>query len=138
MKVTDETIESIRELYHTMSDPQIAEKLGCSTRSVLSVRHSFGMHRTKEESSGIRSRNRIMQVKAERRRAIFGLDQKTCLKVFSNRERNILKSRLKRKNYLMPTRGGTIVYFDENTIRNEEYENKGVKLGLSFMSLEII
>lgn len=136
--ITEESVGRIRELYHTMSDSQIAEHVGCSRRTVVLIRSRYGMTRTRDEFNAIRSEIRKNLIRAERRRSIFGFDQQTNLKVFSNRERNSLKYRLKRKKYRFVGRGNNQVYYDSETIRDENYELKGIKLGLKFESIEKI
>ncbi len=95
------------------------------------------LDRTKTDMEEIRSRTRRDLIRAERRRAIFGLEQKTGIKVFTNRERNTLKYCLTRRKYVFLRRGDTTAYFDDNTNRYTPYEERGRKLGLKFKPIEI-
>ncbi len=136
-KITTELIASIKEMIQNYSNFEIAEKLKISLSSVRRIIKDNHFSRSKEEKDAIRSRTRKDLVRAERRRAIFGFDQKTDIKVFTNRERNTLKYCLKRKHYVFLTRGDTTAYYDESTTRHPPYEERGRKLGLKFKPLEL-
>ena len=135
-KITKQLIEQTQILMQEYSNFEIAEKLKVSLSTVKRILRENGFIRTKEEIESIRRRTRKELVRAERRRAIFGLDQKTEIKVFTNRERNSLKYCLKRKRYRFLKRGDTTAYYDEQTCRHPPYEERGRKLGLRFKQLE--
>lgn len=136
-KTTKELIEKIGELIKDYSNFEIASKLNVSLSTVRRILKENHYARTKEEKEAIRSRTRKDLVRAERRRAIFGLDQKTGIKVFTNRERNTLKYCLKRRKYIFLRRGDNTAYFDKGTNRYPPYEEKGIKLGIKFKPIEI-
>lgn len=61
-------------------------------------------------------------VQAEKRRVLFGLDQKTKLKVVAApRGKNAFRYVLKKRGYLVE-RGSPIVYFDDRTNRSRATE----------------
>lgn len=132
MKLDQEKKEKIIELVKRHSISEVALKVGCGVVSVSKVIKEYNIQRSKEDLAAIRSRVRTDLVRAERRRAIFGLDQKSNLKVFSNKDRNKLKYCLKRKGYSFPERGVNIAYITKNTVRDLGYEEKGRKLGIQF------
>lgn len=132
MRVTDEVKARIIGLAASRSISEVAKEVGCSGSTVSTVIREAGVVRSAADKAAIRSRVRSEYVRAERRRAIFGLDQKSSLKVFSNRDRAILKYCLKRKGYIFVERGDTTAYFDADTRRDRAYEEKGRKLGLRF------
>lgn len=135
-KITQTLVEQTRCLMQEFSNFEIAEKLKVSLSTIKRIIREQSFSRTREESESIRRRTRKELIRAERRRAIFGLDQKTDIKVFTNRERNNLKYCLKRKRYKFLQRGDNTAYYDDNTARHPPYEERGRKLGLKFKQLE--
>lgn len=136
--VTDEMVETVREMIDEHSCAEIASKLNVSVRSVNNILKRHDIKRSKDAESAMRSRIRKNLVKGERRRAIFGLEQHTNLKVFMNPERRRLKLYLKRMNYQIPSRGSMTVYYDDNTQRVDDLEERGRKVGLSFEKRETV
>ena len=134
--ITKDLAEETRKLLGTHSNSEIADRLEVSVTTVKRIIRVYQLSRTRDEQEFIRSRTRKDLIRAERRRAIFGLDQKTDIKVFTNRERNSLKYCLKRRKYLFLQRGSTTAYFNEQTNRYPPYEERGRKLGLRFKELE--
>lgn len=137
MRITDDIKCRIVELRKDHSVLEIASIIGCSVRTIYYVLSRDYFIHTADDSANIRSRVRKQIVKDERRRALFGLDQKSNIKVFSNKERITLRYCLKRKGYLFMSRGSNVAYFDSSTIRDHGYEEKGVKLGLKFQPMVI-
>lgn len=129
-------VQAIGSMVNEKSNREIASELNISITSVKDIRRKYNANRSKADEVKIRSRTRIQLVRSERRRAIFGFDQNTNLKVFTNKERNALKYCLRRKKYKFLARGDTIAYYDQETIRTPTYEEKGIKLGLKFHPLE--
>lgn len=136
MKLDQYCIDRIINLVKTKSISEVAAMAGCSVSSVYNVIKGHKINRTKEELSSIRSRVRTDLVRKERRKAIFGLDQETNIKVFFNKERNALKYCLKRKGYIFLQRGVNIAHYGAETRRDEIYEEKGRKLGIRFLPCE--
>lgn len=134
--INEQLVSDIARLMPEMSNSEIATQLNVSVSTVKKVIRENMLKRGSSEEQHIRSQGRIRLIKSERRRALFGLEQHTCLKVFTNRERNILKNCLKRKQYIFLKRGDVIAYFDENTARDDSYEERGTKLGLKFKKLD--
>lgn len=132
MKITKEIENRIIFLSKTKSYAEVAKTIGCSTKTIWRILHSNNVVRSSEDKAAIRSRVRTDLVRAERRRAIFGLDQKSNLKVFTNKERNKLKYCLRRIGYIFPIRGENVAYYREENKRNAAYEERGKKLGIIF------
>jgi len=137
-KLTREDYLKIRKMMRWKSNAEIASHLKVNISTVKRIVKKKGWTRTPEEKEQIRSNTRKNFIRAEKRRAIFGLDQKSEVKVFTNRERNALKYCLKRKHYRFVKRGDVVAYYDENTLRSAVYEARGRKLGLKFQSLNVI
>lgn len=135
--ITKELTIKIAEMIKDYSYCEIADRLKVSLSTVKRIIRFNNLKRTREDEANIRARTRRELVRAERRRAIFGLDQKTDIKVFTNRERNALKYCLKRRKYIFLRRGDNTAYFDTSTNRYPPYEERGRKLGLKFKPLEI-
>lgn len=138
MKITKEATEQIISLLHAKSVAEICSIVGCSRSSVYKVMGDQNIARSKEDISQMRSRVRTDLIRAEKRRCIYGLDQKTGVKVFFNKERNTLKGCLRRKGYYFPERGKNVAYYDDTTVRNAIYEERGRKLGITFVSAKAI
>lgn len=123
--------EAVTRLYPLMSASAVAAQLGVSARTVQRVVKELGLTRSKEEEKRLRSNARKELVRAERRRGIFGLPQKTNLKVFSNYARSALKSQLKKKGYIV-VRKIHDVYYNAQTRRSALLEARGPRLGVRF------
>lgn len=131
--------KTVQELLKTHSILEVATILGCHQSTVCRIVNRSGekVERTKEEKTTIVSRIRKDCYRAERRRSLFGFEQKTNLKLYSNKPRLKLKYCLKRKGYLFLKRGDNTAYFNEGTRRDMTYEARGRKLGMDFMPIEI-
>lgn len=135
-RITSDLRELTAELMKSHSNLEIADKLKISVSTVKRIIKENDLKRSDADSVAIRSRTRKELIRAERRRAIFGLDQKTFIKVFTNSERNKLKYCLKRRRYIFLKRGENIAYFNSFTNRYPPYEERGVKLGLKFEPID--
>ena len=115
----------------------IADKLDISLSSVKSIINkatSKGYKkRSKEATKKIMSEARIRLIKKERARAIFGLNPKTNLKVFPNKQKYRMRDRLKRCRYDVE-RNGINVYIDDETRRHDNIENEAQKLGFNIIT----
>lgn len=136
MKITDEVISRIKELIPSHSASETASIVGCGIASVFRIMRDHKIVRNTDDKKTMRSRIRTNQVHAERRRVLFGLDQKTNIKVVTNTDRNSLKYRLRRKHYIFTKRGDSTAYYDADTIRDSKYEEMGGKLGIRFVPYE--
>lgn len=115
----------------------IADKLDISLSSVKSIINkatSKGYKkRSKEATKKIMSEARIRLIKKERARAIFGLNPKTNLKVFPNKQKYRMRDRLKRCRYDVE-RNDINVYIDDETRRHDNIENEAQKLGFNIIA----
>ena len=110
---------------------EIADDLGVSRTTVSRMARKLGLNRSKAQGYEISSRVRREMVRRERRRAIFGLDPLTRIKVISHRAKVRIRSRLKAKGYITGVHRN-ILYFTEATCRKERLEAKAARLGLAF------
>ncbi len=132
--MTKDIIDKIKVMIKSHSIKEVALEVGCCSKTVWKILRSNNIKRSNMEKAAIRSRIRKNIIRAERRRAIFGLDQKSNIKVFSNKERNSLKYCMKRKGYKFPERGVNKAYITSNTKRQKDYEERGRKLGIIFIT----
>ena len=115
----------------------IADKLDISLSSVKSIINkatSKGYKkRSKEAIKKIMSEARIRLIKKERARAIFGLNPKTNLKVFPNKQKYRMRDPSKRSRYDVE-RNDINVYIDDETRRHDNIENEAQKLGFNIIT----
>lgn len=137
MKITVEIKEQIISLRKSHSVRELAEMFRCSKRTVQHVLQQNNIVQDPRDSAAIRSRVRKQYVRDDRRRALFGLDQKTNLKVFSNKDRITLRYCLKRKGYIFMGRGTNTAYYNPDTIRDANYEERGARLGIRFQLISM-
>lgn len=134
--IAPEKIAQIRELVKDYSDSEIATMLNIHVQTVIKNSAKHNIKRTDEEKTKIRSRIRTELVKAEKRRAIFGLEQQTGIKIFSNPEKIRLRRYFRRLEYIIPERNSMLIYYSKNTHRNIEFEERGLKVGFRFLEIK--
>ena len=120
--------------YPNLSYQEMAERTGMHKESIRMIARELGLERTPEQYHTIRSRRRKELVQKERRRIIFGLDQKTNIKVISNLRKIRLRGSLKRLGYILGTDGHTFFYYPGLT-RHPVKEANGKELGFTFLPL---
>ena len=92
--------------------------------------------RSKQDTSKIMSETRKRIIKQERARAVFGLDQKTKIKVYPNKQKYHMRDRLKRCRYIVE-RNGIDVFIDEETRRHNTIEDDARRLGFNIQKTVI-
>ncbi|EFC75596.1 MAG: DNA-binding protein [Prevotella buccae] len=128
--------DTVRRLYNNHSHSEIALLTGISTRSVSRIVKKYHLERTVDETRQIRSRSRKSIIKREKARVLFGLPQKTNIKVVGNKKRVVLKSILKSYGYLAIP-GHNTLYYNEQLKRRPIRESNGQKLGLQFQPMSV-
>ena len=118
--------------FDNRSYAEMARDLGISRTTVSRMSCKLGLTRSRAEGYAMSSRVRREMVRRERRRAIFGLDPLTRLKVISHRAKVRIRSRLKANGYITGVHRN-ILYFTEATCRKARLEAKATRLGLSFL-----
>jgi DNA-binding CsgD family transcriptional regulator len=112
----------------------VADKLNISLSSVNNIVNEAvekGYEkRSQQETRKIMSDIRVKTIKTERARAIFGLNQKTKLKVFPNKQKYYMRDRLKRCRYDVD-RNSMDIYIDDETRRHANMESEAKKLGFN-------
>ena len=120
--------------YPNLSYQEMAERTGLHRETIRIIARELGLTRTKEQLRKIRSRRRKELIQKERRRIIFGLDQKTNIKVVSNHQKIRLRGSLKRLGYIIGTDGHTFYYYP-GLRRHSIKESNGRALGFTFLPL---
>ena len=120
--------------YPNLSYQEMAERTGLHRETIRIIARELGLERTPEQLRKIRSRRRKELIQKERRRIIFGLDQKTNIKVVSNHQKIRLRGSLKRLGYIIGTDGHTFYYYP-GLRRHPVKESNGRVLGFSFLPL---
>ena len=120
--------------YPNLSYQEMAERTGLHRETIRIIARELGLERTPEQLRKIRSRRRKELIQKERRRIIFGLDQKTNIKVVSNNQKIRLRGSLKRLGYIIGTDGHTFYYYP-GLRRHPIKESNGRALGFTFLPL---
>ena len=102
--------DTVRRLYSSHSHSEIALLTGISTRTVSRIVKKYHLVRLLDDARQIRSRSRKSIIKREKARVLFGLPQKTNIKVVGNKKRVVLKSILKSCGYLVIPGHNTLYY----------------------------
>ena len=120
--------------YPNLSYQEMAERTGLHRETIRIIARELGLERTQKQLREIRSRRRKELIQKERRRIIFGLDQKTNIKVVSNHQKIRLRGSLKRLGYILGTDGHTFYYYP-GLRRHPVKESNGRALGFTFLPL---
>ena len=120
--------------YPNLSYQEMAERTGLHRETIRIIARELGLERTPEQLRKIRSRRRKELIQKERRRIIFGLEQKTNIKVVSNHQKIRLRGSLKRLGYIIGTDGHTFYYYP-GLRRHPIKESNGRALGFTFLPL---
>lgn len=120
--------------YPNLSYQEMAERTGLHRETIRIIARELGLERTKKQLREIRSRRRKELIQKERRRIIFGLDQKTNIKVVSNHQKIRLRGSLKRLGYIIGTDGHTFYYYP-GLRRHPIKESNGRALEFTFLPL---
>ena len=120
--------------YPNLSYQEMAERTGMHKESIRIIARELGLERTPEQYRTIRSRRRKELVQKERRRIIFGLDQKTNIKVVSNLRKIRLRGSLQRLGYIIRADNHTF-YYESTLHRHPVKEAHGKAFGFTFLPL---
>ncbi len=120
--------------YPNLSYGEMAVRTDLCKNTIYLIARELGLSRTREQMSAIKSRRRKELIRSERRRIIFGLDQKTNIKVVSNHQKIRLRGSLKHLGYILGTDGHTFYYYP-GLRRHPIKESNGRALGFTFLPL---
>lgn len=131
-KISADMIQHVQQHFHEHSVREIADELGISSSSVNRIKNKLGLRKTVQQKRDMHSRVRSEIIRRERRRAIFGLNPITRIKVVTNRARIQLRCKLKSLGYIV-SRTSNVLYYTAGLERRDILEANGQKLGLSFL-----
>lgn len=120
--------------YQNLSYGEMAERTGLCENTIYLIARELGLSRTPEQKRAIKSRLRKELIRSERRRAVFGLEPRTNIKVGSDIRKIRLRGHLKRHGYIVDDDGTTFYYY-AGLCRHPIREEHGRKLGFKFMPL---
>lgn len=66
----------------------------------------------------------------ERMRVNWGLEQQTKLRVVRNKKKTVMRHTLKKRGYIIPFRGASVVYYTDNTDRSIIVEQHAKDVGI--------
>lgn len=128
-----EWTDHVKEHFHEHSIRNMALDLGISRSTVSRIVTRLGLKRSREEIAEIQANARNGMIKREKRRALFGLDPITRIKVVTNRARIQLRCKLKSLGYIVGTgEEKNVMYYTDSLERRGVLETNGLKLGLDF------
>ena len=121
----------VTENYHDMSYRQLARLARIDIRSVVNMVMEYGLSRTEEETSFMKSKGVKAFIRSERARVTFGLPQKSGRKVSTNRRLILMRHRLAKDGYIV-IKGSRTVYYSEEMKRHYVREMNAMGMGISF------
>lgn len=126
LNVTSRTVGNYARRYNLVKDKE------CVRKWVLEGQKNT---RTEESLAKLRATKRAI-IEEEKRRILYGLEQKTKYKIGSNPRRNSLRSDMKRRHgYVILERDSDIIYYTDNTKRSDVRERFAVALGFEIRRL---
>lgn len=129
----DDVEKSILDLLNTHSYQDIANIIGVSKRTVLRVAKKYKFVKSKDVRKQLFTTKIKELRKSESRRVLFGLEQKSKLKVVTNKKKIKLRYSLKKRGYICDERGGAILKITGDTTRSAYLEKKGSVYGFQFL-----
>lgn len=120
--------------FDNLTYKEIGERAHLCEFTISRIANELGLRRSPEAWRANLSRKRLEMIKKERRRVLYGLPQKTRLKVVCNHSKNQLRSNLRRNGYIVGEDGHTF-YYTEDFQRHPQREENGRKFGFKFMPL---
>ena len=139
-KIIPSLEKDVLKMSKTNSYRFVAEMLSISLSSVSNIINNAASKgykkRSKQDTGKIMSETRKRIIKKERARAVFGLDPRTKIKVYPNKQKYHMRDRLKRCRYIVE-RNGIDVFIDEETRRHNTIEDDARRLGFNIQKTVI-
>lgn len=144
---TEENLKYFIEHYAETSNAELAERFGCKVSTIQKRAYFLGLHKTDEvraknaekarlytkteEAKAKQARGWKKAYEADKRRLLFGMEQKTKIRVGEQKTKTSLKANMKFKNgYFTLTRMSNTLYWNENTRRSTYREQRAKEVGL--------
>lgn len=120
--------------YENLSFKEMAKRTGLHHDTIGKIARKLGLRRTRHHWNGNIRKARIETIKSERRRVVFGLDQRTNLKVVCNKQKLYLRQKMRQHGYIAAM-GSNTIYYTDDTERHPIRERNGERLGFKFKPL---
>lgn len=144
-KLAAEQIEWLKANFATTRRHELAKVLNVTSRTVGNYARRYnlvkdkecvhkwvmeGQIKTRSEESQRKHKETIKSILAqEKRRILYGMEQKTKYKIGSNPCRKSLKSNMKCKHGYVSEKGSDVIYYTDDTKRSKIMEQHAVELG---------
>lgn len=126
--------EFIKMEYDNLSFGEMAKRTGFHVDTIGKIARSLGLRRTRPQWNENIRKARVATIQSERRRVIFGLEQRTKLKVVSNPQKHYLRQKMRQFGYIADI-GSNTLYYTDVTDRRPIRERNGERLGFKFKPL---
>lgn len=120
--------------YDNLTIKEMAKRTGFHKDTIGNIARSLGLRRTRPKWNENIRKARVETIKSERRRVVFGLEQRTRLKVVSNPQKHYLRQKMRQFGYIA-AKGSNTVYYTDDTDRRPIRERNGERLGFKFKPL---
>ena len=120
--------------YNNLTYKEMAKRTGLTVATIDNIARELGLRRSREQLNTNISKGRQETNRKERARIIYGLDQKTKLKFFSDKGKIQLRGKLKKLGYIVK-KGDCTFYYTDDLQRNPRLEEHGCKFRFKFMPL---
>lgn len=120
--------EFVEMEHENMTYKEIAKRAGVHRVTVWKIANELGLKRSRDKWNEHLRRSRIELIKSEKRRIVFGLEQRTKLKVVCNKSKHYLRQKLRQFGYVAD-KGSNTVYYTDDTVRKPIRERNGERLG---------
>lgn len=153
-KLTAEQIEWLKANFATTRREDLAKVLNVTSRTVGNYARRYNLVKDmaivrewtsvglkKGNSKEGRAKHRATMtalIAQEKRRILYGLEQKTKYKLGSNPSRKSLKANMKRKHGYVSENGSNVIYYTDTTRRSAVQEQHAVALGFEIRKLHSI
>lgn len=126
--------EFVEMEHENMTYKEMAKRAGVHRVTVWKIANELGLKRSRDKWNDHIRKSRIERIKSEKRRIMFGLEQRTKLKVVCNKSKHYLRQKLRQFGYVAD-KGSNTVYYTDDTVRKPIRERNGERLGFIFKPL---
>lgn len=120
--------------YDNLSYKEMAKRTGLHKVTIYKIAKELGLSSSRQRTNENIRKARIETIKSERRRVMFGLDQRTNLKVVCNKSKLNLRQKMRQHGYIAAI-GSNTIYYTDDTERHPIRERNGERLGFKFKPL---
>lgn len=125
----------VKKEYDNLSYREMARRTRLHTVTIYKIAKELGLSSSRQRTNENIRRARNETIRSERRRIMFGLEQRTNLKVVCNLKKLYLRQKMRQCGYIA-ARGGNTIYYTKYTVRRPIRERNGRNLGFEFKPLD--